>query len=79
LVGALFPFEGCRCWVDQAKSRLLDLFVLPQVPLCRVNQAKIISLIGLEVRALRTLAGASPRGALGLSLFSADHQPQVVD
>jgi hypothetical protein len=50
-------------------------FLLPQVPLCRVNQAKIISLIGLEVPALRTLAGAPPRGALSAPFFSADHQP----
>ena len=49
--------------------------MLPQVPLCRVNQAKIISLIGLEVPALRTLAGAPPRGALSAPFFCADHQP----
>jgi hypothetical protein len=66
----------CRCWVNQAKSRFPSLFALPQVPLCRVNQAKIISLIGLEVPALRTLAGAPPRGSLSAPFFSADHQPR---
>jgi hypothetical protein len=40
-------------------------------------QSKIISLIGLEVRALRTLAGAPPRGALGLPLFSTGSQPEI--
>jgi hypothetical protein len=42
---------GCRCWVNQAKSRFPGLFVLPQVPLCRVDQAKTISLIGDEIAA----------------------------
>jgi hypothetical protein len=76
--GVIAHGAGCRCWVNQAKSRFPSLFVLPQVPLCRVNQAKIISLIGLEVAALRTLAGAPPRGALSAPFFSADLQPKVV-
>src|ERR671910_3154497 len=71
----LFSRNHCRCWVNQAKSQFPGLFLLPQVPLCRVNQAKIISLIGLEVPALRTLAGAPPRGTLSAPFFSADHQP----
>jgi hypothetical protein len=42
----------CRCWLNQAKSRFPSLFVLPQVPLCRVDQAKTISLIGRRDRSV---------------------------
>ena len=42
----------CRCWVSQAKSRFSGLFVLPQIPLCRINQAKTISLIGRRDRSV---------------------------
>ena len=48
------------------------LFALPQIPLCRVDQAKTISLIGLEVPALGTLAGVPPRGLQAAQRFPRD-------
>src|SRR3954468_7449423 len=68
-IGALFSVEGCRCRVNQAKSRLPGLSRSSQGPLCRVVQAKTISLIGLEVPALRTPAGAPSREVSGGRVF----------
>jgi hypothetical protein len=77
------------CWIEKctfsigivaiAQSRFPGLFVLPQVPLCRIDQAKTISLIGLEVPALGTLAGLPPRGVSGSLAFSAGYQPMVAN